>query len=84
MQAARLARARRLGLDPDEASEQLLDAMRGDLLGEWLPLALADLVCAWTGDSRKSVLASWGFKRTQADIDAETDRTLEQFFNISR
>ncbi len=58
----------------------MLDALRGDLLGEWLPTALADLLCAWTGRTRETILESWGFHRPQAEVAAETDRALERLF----
>ena len=36
--------------------------MRADALGEWLPLALADLLTAWTGARRSQILRGWGLE----------------------
>lgn len=34
--------------------------MRPDMLGEWLPLALADILSAWCGAKRPEILRGWG------------------------
>lgn len=70
------------------ASFPLVSALKGDLVGEWLPLALADLymlIYSIGGNAltRDEVLQSWGFapmQRPAAQIKAETDRALSQLF----
>ena len=56
---ARRLRLSRLGLDGD-APVGVVREMGGDMLGEWLPLALADILCAWGGGRRSEILRSWG------------------------
>lgn len=53
--------------------------MRGDMLGEWLPLALADILSAWCGSKRRDILASWGL---HALFDREDDAQLDSFVRI--
>ena len=72
----------------DCASFPLVSALKGDLVGEWPPLALADLymLIYSIGDNaltRDEVLQSWGFapmQRPAAQIKAETDRALSKLF----
>lgn len=54
-------RLRRLGI-PDTAPAAIIAEMRADALGEWLPLALADLLTAWTGAQRSQILRGWGLE----------------------
>lgn len=60
--------------------------MHGDLLGEWLPLALADLfavILAVGGQhrTRREILSGWGFPVPKTDGQSETDRALAQLFS---
>lgn len=60
--------------------------MRGDLLGEWLPAALADLLCVilkigGVSRDRDEILSSWGFRLPARQRAAETDRALAQLFS---
>lgn len=71
----------------DEAPAALAESLRGDLLGEWLPLALADVVvlgCAACGvkTSRRATLESWGFRVHAPDAESERDRALRQLFDV--
>ena len=47
-------RLRRIGVAEDDPAA-LASELRSDILGEWLPLALADMLCAWCGGSRSSI-----------------------------
>ena len=51
---------------PDDLAA-LADELRPDMLGLWLPLALADILCAWCDADREQILRSW-------KLDAMADR----------
>lgn len=51
---------------PDDPAA-LADELRPDMLGLWLPLALADILCAWCDADRERILRGWG-------LDAMADR----------
>ena len=65
-----------------------MSALKGDLIGEWLPLALADLyglICSIGGDAppRDEILQEWGLPsgpKPAAQNKIETDRALFQLF----
>ena len=54
----------------------LADELRPDMLGLWLPLALADILCAWCDNTdRARILRSWGLhamadEQDNADLDS--------------
>lgn len=56
--------------------------MRPDMLGEWLPLALADILSAWQGTRREDALRSWGLDAMADEID--NARTLAFLETIRR
>lgn len=55
-----------LGIGGD-APAGIINEMRSDMLGEWLPFALADIAAALCGVRRQALLRSWG-------LDALADR----------
>ena len=52
--------------------------MRPDMLGEWLPLALADILSAWCGARRTETLRSWGLS---AMADRQDESEMADFFD---
>ena len=50
--------------------------MRSDILGEWLPLALADILAAWCGGRRAQILRGWGLA---AMADKQDDADMATF-----
>lgn len=75
---ARCLRLSRLGLTglPFGVARE----MGGDMLGEWLPLALADILCALGGGRRSETLRSWGLEAMADRVEnAETSAFLENF-----
>lgn len=67
----------------------LASEMRCDMLGEWLPLALADIVVVlastWgkTELTRETLIAGWGLstKTLEAANEAETERRINNLMD---
>lgn len=53
--------------------------MRPDMLGEWLPLALADILSAWCGAKRPEILRGWGL---DAMADEAENAELSRFLSV--
>lgn len=54
----------------------MVPELRADAVGTWLPLALADILSAWTGLDRVRILRGWGLDRMADRADSEL---LESF-----
>lgn len=72
------ARLRALGIDATEATPSLVRALRPDILGLWLPVALADILSALLVSRGgrpprlADIMASWGLP-SLADASRESD-----------
>lgn len=78
--------------DPENLPVQLVQELHGDMLGQWLPFAIADiyavaLAYATNGKQRLTrvdILESWGFD-LKAEIERnrehETNKALADWFN---
>lgn len=72
-------RLRRVGLLPGDPAA-LAAELRPDMLGLWLPLALADILRAWCDADRVKVLRSWGLNLMADRLDdAGMDSFLDRF-----
>ena len=69
-----------MGID-GAAPAGLIRELRADLLGEWLPLALADILSAWSGEKRPEILRGWGL---DAMADRADDASLSAFLSNFR
>ena len=62
--------------DPSALAEEL----RPDMLGLWLPLALADILRAWCDVDRDRILRDWGLNAMADKLDdAKMDSFLAEF-----
>lgn len=57
----------------------LADELRPDMLGLWLPLALADIMSSWCDNTdREKILRSWGLN---AMADEQENSNLKSFLD---
>ena len=76
-----------MGVDPSQASLNLVKELHGDMLGAWLPVAIADiysLILAYATNNKQrinriEILEGWGFDM-QNIINAIREQQTESAF----
>lgn len=73
---------------PEDATEALADELRPDMLGAWLPAALADILRTLAGERAptfEEVMRRWGLDGlANAAREAQTDGALEMLAALGK